>query len=241
MRSSILGLLFLCCNKISVNYTNRLLKANTQIQNASLNKQKSLWLLTPISGIILFVGLYFVATTLYPGGSQVDSHSIGFSWANNYWCNLLNEKAINGQPNAAMPVAMAGMFVLCLSLASFWIQFPKHFAIGKFWKRTIQMAGTISMFIGFFLFTNLNHDAVTNFASFFGIIATVGTFAGLYKNKWLGLFAFGLLNVLLVGINNYVYYTKGMIIYLPVIQKITFGSFLIWIAVINLKMYRKAD
>lgn len=55
------------------------------------------------------------------------------------------------------------------------------------------------MVIAFFLFTNLNHDLITNLASAFGFIAIVGTFIGLYKAKWFGLFVFGLLNVLLIG------------------------------------------
>ena len=43
-------------------------------------KQKSIWVLTPIFGILIFVVLYIVAALLYPGGSQVDKNSIGFSW-----------------------------------------------------------------------------------------------------------------------------------------------------------------
>ena len=94
------------------------------------------------------------------------------------------------------------------------------------------------MVIAFFLFTNINHDLVTNLASIFGLIATIGTFAGLYKTKWFALFAFGLLNILLVAVNNYVYYTKGLIIYLPVVQKISFATFLIWICCIDINLYR---
>jgi hypothetical protein len=60
----------------------------------------------------------------------------------------------------------------------------------------------------------------------------------LYKTKWFGLFAFGLLNVLLVGLNNYVYYSNGLIVYLPVIQKISFATFLIWVCCITIKLYR---
>ncbi len=48
------------------------------------NKLKNSWLLTPILGSILFVFLYINATLLYPGGSQFDKQSVGFSWTNNY-------------------------------------------------------------------------------------------------------------------------------------------------------------
>ena len=195
--------------------------------------------MTPIFGTILFVVLYIVATLLYPGGSQLDKNSIGFSWANNYWCNLLNGYAINGQQNPAKPIAMAGMIVLCLTLSFFWLLFPGHINMGKFAKLAIQISGTLAMTIAFFLFTKIDHDLVTNFASVFGLIATFGTFVGLYKTKWYGLFAFGLLNILLVGLNNYVYYNKELIIYLPIIQKISFATFLLWICSIDIYLYRK--
>jgi hypothetical protein len=203
-----------------------------------LNKQRNIWILVPVLGTVLYIILYIVATLLYPGGSQVDKSSIGFSWTNNYWCNLLNENAMNGQHNPAKPVAMTGMFILCLTLAFFWFLFPKHINVGRPARLVIRISGILAMAIAFFLFTNIDHDLITDLASFFGLIATVGTFIGLYKAGWYGLFAFGLLNVLLVGLNNYLYYNKGLIIYLPIIQKISFATFLAWICCIDLKLYR---
>jgi hypothetical protein len=188
-------------------------------------------------GSAVFVMLYILATFYYPGGSQVDKNSIGFSWVNNYWCNLLNDIAINGKTNAAKPIAITGMLTLCLTLAYFWYLFPQRIDIHKYWKCTIQISGGLSMLIAYFLFTNINHDLVTNLASIFGLIATLGTFVGLYQTKWMKLFVFGLFNMLLVVLNNYVYYTEGLIIYLPIIQKISFASFLIWICCIDLQLY----
>ncbi len=206
----------------------------------SLNNRKNIWVLTPTFGTILFVCFYLGATLYYPGGSQIDKNSIGFSWINNYWCNLLNDQAINGQQNPAKPIAVTGMFVLCVTLTIFWFLFPKLIALKKALKLSIQVSGIISMIFAFLLFTNINHDLVTNLASFFGLIATFGTFIGLYQKKWNRLFFVGLLNILLVVLNNYVYYTKGLIIYLPVIQKITFATFLIWICWIDINLFRKA-
>jgi hypothetical protein len=205
------------------------------------DNRKKIWVLTPTFGTVIFVVLYIVATLFYPGGSQKDKNSIGFSWTNNYWCNLLNENAINGQRNAAKPMAMAGMLILCLALSFFWFHFPRYINIGKFAKLTIQISGILAMAIAFFLFTGIDHDLVTNLASMFGLIAIVGTFIGLYKTKWYWLFAFGLLNVLLVGLNNYVYYNQELIIYLPVIQKISFAAFLLWVCSININLYQRSE
>ena len=203
--------------------------------------KNSVWILTPVFGTIFFIILYFIAAYLYPGGSQVDKNSSGFSWINNYWCNLLNKDAINGQPNPAKPVAITGMCILCFTLSFFWFVFARLMTVGKLAKFVIPFSGLLAMVVALFLFTGINHDLVTNLASFFGLVATVGTFIGLYQNKWHALFVFGLLNLLLVVLNNYVYYTSGLIIYLPVIQKISFATFLIWVCCIDINIYRKSE
>ena len=195
------------------------------------------WLLVPVVGTVVFVILYIVAALLYPGGSQADKAAKGFSWLHNYWCNLLNDNAINGELNPAKPVAMAGMYALCITLSFFWLFFPLYVSIGKIAKRTIQVSGVLAMVIALFLFTSL-HDVVTNLASGFGVVAVTGVFIALYKNKRYILFGFGIFNLLLVALNNYVYYTAGMLVYLPVVQKISFASFLIWICSIAITLYR---
>jgi hypothetical protein len=154
---------------------------------------------------------------------------------------LLNEIAINGQPNPAKPIALTGMFVLCLTLSVFWFILPRQIYISKGLKLTIQVSVIFSMTVAFLLFTNLNHDLVTNLASSFGAMATIVTFIGLYKNKLFGLFAFGLLNILFVGLNNLCYYNKELIVYLPVIQKISFATFLVWVCCISVKLFRGTE
>lgn len=202
-------------------------------------KAKNIWLLTPVLGTLIFVLLYFFATLLYPGGSQVDKNSIGFSWVNNYWCNLLNETAINGQPNTSRSIALAGMFVLCLTLSFFWYYFPKQITMHKSLRQIIQVSGILAMIIAFLLFTKINHNLVTNAASTFGGLATIGTFIVLYKNKYHKLFQFGLFNILLVGLNNLCYYKYELITFLPVVQKISFVTFLVWICSISIQLYNR--
>jgi hypothetical protein len=80
-------------------------------------------ILLPIIGCVLFIILYVVAGLLYPGGSGTDKTSVGYNWTKNYWCNLLNNTAINGQINIAKPVAMTAMVILCISLSFFGYRF----------------------------------------------------------------------------------------------------------------------
>ena len=187
--------------------------------------------------------LYVVATFFYPGGSQIDNTSTGFSWVNNYWCNLLDENAMNGERNAARSIAMAATFVLGFTLAHFWYLFPRQAGFGKTGRLTIQISGAVAMFVmlvGLFIFTEF-HDAIIHVASLFGLVAVVGTFTGLRKLKWTKLFWLGLFNLLLVAFNNILYYGDGLKLYLPVVQKITFLFFLFWICLIDINLYRKSN
>lgn len=193
-------------------------------------------LLLPLYGSSVFMMLYFIAARYYPGGSQADAAATGFSWLHNYWCNLLNESAMNGQPNAARPIAMAAMGVLCATLLSFWILFPQQATLPKRMRHLMQVSAILCVTTGLFISTGF-HDLLLDVASFFGLIATAGIFAGLHKLKWQLLFRWGVFNIGLVILNNILYYGNGLL-YLPVVQKITFLSFLLWIGFISVKMYQ---
>lgn len=204
------------------------------MKDLKLRKNKLIFLL-PIAGGILFLFFYYIATFNYPGGSQADKAGKGFSWMHNYWCNLLDETAVNGALNPGRPYAMAGMLVLCLSLGWFWYCFALYIPLKKSYRISMQLSGALSMCIAFFIFTSL-HNSIINAAAIFAVIALAGTLIGLYKMKWWKLFAFGLFNLLLIVINNWLYYGGGLL-YLPVVQKITFGLFLLWVCLICFRIY----
>lgn len=206
---------------------------------AQSNRSKSSLILTPFLGSFLFVILYVIAAFLYPGGSVADKTAIGYSWTNNYWCNLLSEKAINGQTNPARPVAVIAMFVLCFSLSTFWILFPAITQLKKYHKLLIQVAGTVCMLTSFLLLTHIDHDLAVNASSAFGLIAMIGTLFALYILKWKWLFAFGLFDFLLVALNNYLYHADEMM-YLPIVQKFSFLSFLVWFSFISINLYYRS-
>jgi len=197
---------------------------------------KRIWILTPLIGNFLFIILYVIAAVFYPGGSNTDKTSTGYNLTENYWCNLLNEKAINGELNTAKPVAVIAMIILCISLSSFWILFPVVTQLKKSTGLLIQVAGIISMLTAFLLLTNVDHDIAVNTSSSFGFIAMAATIMALRQLKWNKLFLFGLFNILLILLNNYLYH-GGHMTYLPIVQKFSFLSFLIWFSLIDLKLY----
>jgi hypothetical protein len=140
-------------------------KQTASILTTQTNRSKRLGLLIPIFGNFLFIILYIIAALLYPGGSLADKTSIGYNWTENYWCNLLYDKAINGQANTAKPVAVAAMLVLCISLSVFWIVFPALSQLKIYHRLIIQIAGTVSMITAFLLLTNIDHDLSINISS----------------------------------------------------------------------------
>ena len=125
------------------------------------------------------------------------------------------------------------MIILSVSLSVFWFVFPSFICLNKYHKLTIQITGIGGMTSSFLLLTHLNHDLAINISSGISLIAMIGTIVAVYKHSWHNLFLFGLFNFLLIGSNNYLYYSEGMIMYLPLVQKITFISVLVWICLIS--------
>ena len=193
-----------------------------------------IWQLLLFAGVFLFILLYIIASYFYPGGTHLDKTSEGFSWSQNYWCNLLSEKGLNGRVNPARPIAFIAMIILCITLILFWYYFPIQHGFSK-WKRYImQASGLLSMIVTAFIFTPF-HDMVIILAGMFGLIALTGNLIGLKQSGLITLFWMEIGLLLLIGLNNLMYYQKNMMFYLPVVQKITFLYFLIWIVLINLK------
>ena len=192
----------------------------------------------PTYGILIFIGFYVYAASLYPGGSQADINSVGFDWINNYWCNLMNENGMNGLENPARPIAIIAMIILCSSLALFFIQFAKLLVKNVTWKMIIQILGTLSMLSAILIFTKY-HDIMTTISSAFGLLVVIGIIRTIYKSNLVLFKISGIICILLLGINNLIYYSGKFIDYLPLIQKITFVLVLTWIVGLNLKMKNK--
>lgn len=186
----------------------------------------------------LFIILYLIAALLYPGGSEIDKQAEGFSWKHNYWCDLLETQAENGEQNTARPLAIIAMSVLCISIALLWYVIPSLFTFKPVLKKIIQYTGIMSMGVLIFLQADF-HDTVINIAGILGIITITITLVGLYKNHSYTLFILGLLCFFLFFLNNYIYYTKNWISHLAIIQKISFVLFLLWFFILSVQLFLK--
>lgn len=194
--------------------------------------------LLPTIGILIFICLYLYATQLYPRGSQANVNSIGFDWVNNYWCNLMNKNGMNGLENPARPIAISAMTILCSSFLIFFFQFAKFYVKNKILEMIIRGLGTLSMISATIIFTRF-HDIMTTVSSIFVILVVIGIIRVIYKSNWCVFKISGIVCIVLLVINNLIYYSGYLLEYLQLIQKITFVLILTWIIGLNLNMKNK--
>lgn len=202
------------------------------------NAPKPNVLLLPLVGMLLFVFFYIIAAINYPGGSHVLPDQIGFSFRNNYLCDLLDYYAINGALNSARFFARTSLAVLCASLLLLWSYLPGLFSVKSINQKIMWLAGMASFVVMLFL-TAETHDWIVRIAGVFGAIAFISCCIELFKAQHFRLFMLGLICLLMFLVNFYIYETGFFLDTLPIIQKVTFVCCLIWFVFLNISFYRK--
>jgi hypothetical protein len=191
----------------------------------------------PLFAMGLFVLLYLLAAISYPGGSWISPHQEGFSFRNNYLCDLLDEYAINGDLNTARYTARLALVALCFGLLVLWAYLPGLFKKKSKNLQVMQLTGILSLMV-LTLLASETHDLIVRIAGFFGIIAFVSCFVELYKAGYARLLALGILSLIVFLINYYIYETGSYLNFLALIQKITFILFLGWFVLIDIALYQ---
>lgn len=208
------------------------------IQSLSHTKSQIKWtLFLPLAGMGLFVVFYIVAARMYPGGSWADPGQEGFSWRHNYLCDLLDTLAVNGQLNPGRYWARTSLGVLCAGLAILWYQLPRLLDAAPGLKRMVRISSVAAFVTTAFLSAG-NHDLTVRIAGLFGLVALLSAVVGLWRNGRRGMSVFGMWCLGIFLLNYAIYETGSFIGALPLIQKITFGSFLGWFAWMNVALLR---
>lgn len=201
---------------------------------------KQIHRLLPSFGILVFIGLYIYAASLYPGGSQSNPNAIGWDWYKNLWCNLMSENAINGLENPACLIARFAMAVLSSSIAVFYFLCAKFFIKNKIWKIIIKITGVLLTIAAVFIFSKY-HDIMTTIISICGLIGISGILRALYLNKMTFFVVFGIVCLLAIGLNNLFYYNERLNEYLPLVQNFDFALIFLWTVGLNFKMSNKQE
>ena len=194
--------------------------------------------LLPTFGILIFITIYFYSASIYPGGSLADANSVGYDWFNNLWCHLMNEHAINGQANPARSISIFAAVILCVSMIIFFFQFAKYFVKNSIWKIMIKASGIIAMASAAFIFTNY-HDVMTTVLSICGLLGITAILRSLHLQNMTFFKIWGIICVIVIGLNNLFYYNENYTEYLPMVQLIDFVLILSWTVSLNLKMIKR--
>ncbi|CAN5368050.1 hypothetical protein BH23BAC2_BH23BAC2_21400 [soil metagenome] len=194
------------------------------------------WL--PTFCIIIFALLYYYSSTLYPGGSQANLTSPGFDWVHNYWSDLMNETGRNEEPNPAEPFAITAMVIMCIGLMIFFIQFAAKISKNRVWRFIIQISGTLAMISAILTFTEY-HALMIALSSFFGLFLLTGLIREVYNSDMTLMKMGGVICILLLVINNYIYFSRNFVDILPLLQKITFAIVLMWIMGLNIELVKR--
>ena len=195
-------------------------------------------LVIPFLGMFGFLLLYVVAALNYPGGSYLRPYEKGFSFWNNYLCDLLDTYTIAGVLNTSSAYARLALLVLCTTLIFFWYHLPKLFAQPSINQKIMKYAGMLALAITLLLSSG-NHDVIVRIAGVFGVVAMGSSFVELYRSRYFKLFGCGVFCLIILLVNYYVYETGSYIQVLPVIQKGTFASFIIWFLLMDFCLYKR--
>jgi hypothetical protein len=98
-----------------------------------------------LGAVAAFAALEGTAMAIYSGGTTWDAHTAGYRFWQNYLCDLLRQRALDGAPNAVgARLASAAMLVILLGLVSFWIAFPRVVP-GSILARAARVLGLTSV------------------------------------------------------------------------------------------------
>ena len=188
----------------------------------------------PTIGCVLFLIFITIASVQFPGGSQVDTSAVCYSWTHNYLCDVIASEAHNCLPHPYYKIGLLAMICLCGGISMFFFFFTDWMRVKGFWKFIIRWMGLISMICAMLIFTEL-HNIMIAVASILALPALTGVFITLYRRRLFSYFSCGIMILILMLINNLIYYTDYMIEWLPQIQKISVLCVITWLSIMNWK------
>lgn len=194
-------------------------------------------LVVPVAAMVLFILFYIIAALKYPGGSWQDPSHTGFSFWNNYLCDLLDSIAINGSQNTAKVWSRTALAILCIGLVYLWYHLPILFA-RRGWGTKIFWTSGLLAFITLFTLSEGMHDISVRIAGLFGTIALVALVLELYRYEYTTLYPLGIICILIFLVNYGIYETGNGLRFLPVLQKFTFSLFFLWFFQVNRILYK---
>ncbi len=193
----------------------------------------------PEGCVALFLALYTLSAALYPGGTREDPSYRGFSLAQSYTCDLFDEKGYSGLSNPGRPFALVAMAVLAVGLVALFWHVPHVAPEAKRRRTVVRTAGLTSCLFAPFVATRF-HDLVIDGAGLLAFVAFAASMSLVGRRG----------NGLLVGLAGSacaaavvtlaIWHSRVGVHYLPGIQKVFLGLFVLWILAMSREVRAKA-
>lgn len=114
----------------------------------------------------------------------------------------------------------------------FFLRLAILLRVDTFYQSVIITFGTLSMVFAMFLYTSY-HDIASIWSGGAGIIALTASFYQLYLHKKFYSLYFGIGCMVIIAMNNIIYFTGFKLDWLPLIQKVTLLCIFGWVLTIN--------
>jgi len=196
-----------------------------------------LWDYLPSIGVIAFVILFVIASTLYSGGTLFNIDYQGYDWFHNYWCDLMAASSLNGAENGSRTIAIIAWVILCICILQLLIRtFTTMIAEG--WIRNVLYTSSfLAMFIGLFAFTK-HHDIIVAVCFPFGAIAAFGLSYGLLHSDLRFYKAAIWVCIVMLSASFFMYFTNIGLYWLGLTQKLTLAFVFIWLIGFNKELIK---
>jgi hypothetical protein len=197
-------------------------------------KKRFILLYLPCVFLLGFFVFHFISAAYWPGGNKWDRSAEGYSWISNYYCDLLRHTAHNGMPNPGRPFIMASLVCLVTSFLSFWINLVNFWFFSRKHKYLSNLFGLLV--VGSFALLPVYHDPAVTSAMLLGWIGFAFLLFLFYIKKEYGSLLISILLLITASLNYIVWYTEIMLVTLPLLQRIAFLVFAVWIGFLSVKV-----
>lgn len=181
----------------------------------------------PLIGIVIFIGLYFLAAFLYPGGTRFDHNSEGYSHFQNFWCDLLDEYSYNKIYNKGRVPALLATVILPISQIPLCIDITDIFNLNYKKCLLIRFNLLVGCISGSFII--IFHDFAIYVFVLFSVIGLCLILYEFFRCKMWKVLTSIFLPFILCSYNFYLWQFDKHNLILAMVQKFAILSSLIWL------------
>lgn len=194
----------------------------------------------PTVGLGLYLIIFTIAADGYSGGSINVPNAIGYSFFDNFLCDVMTRYTKGGTENGARNLAILAHCILSFTMIFFFYLLPDIFDYKNRNTFLTRFFGVLTMTVFIFMFTSY-HDLIVTLTAILGTIALIPFFIELqhYPNKRFKQLAY--LCFILSIIVYFIFQTKIGFHYLPFLQKITFIIDAWWVVWVSFIVFQKND